>query len=92
MKLCFDVDCDPGFEVYGEAVLENGDLLNQAADQRLIKLCDGDRLAFDEILQIIFAREKISSDPIDETRAAVISCEESRDFLQRIGDSPYPKP
>ncbi len=33
----------------------------------------------------IFAREKISSDPIDETRAAVISCEESRDFLQRIG-------
>lgn len=31
--------------------LKDSDLLNQAADQRLIKLRDGGRLAFDEILQ-----------------------------------------
>lgn len=33
-------------------IVENGDLSNQAADQRLIKLCDGGRLALDEILQV----------------------------------------
>ena len=33
-------------------LLEYRDYLNQAADQRLIKLRDGDRLAFDEILQV----------------------------------------
>lgn len=51
--LCFDIDCDSRLEIHGEAVLENGDFLNQAADQRLIKLRDGGRLAFDEILQVL---------------------------------------
>ena len=51
LLLCFDVDCDLGLEVYGEVSLEDGDLFNQAADQRLVKLCDGGRLALDEILQ-----------------------------------------
>ena len=32
-------------------VLKDCDFLNQAADQRFVKLRDGDRLAFDEILQ-----------------------------------------
>ena len=45
--LCFDVYFDPGLEIHGEVVLENGDLFNQADDQRLIKLCDGGGLAFD---------------------------------------------
>ena len=33
----------------------------------------------------LFARDKIAYSPIDETQAAVISCEESRDFLARMG-------
>ena len=33
-------------------VLKECDFLNQAADQRFVKLRDGDRLAFDEILQV----------------------------------------
>ena len=33
----------------------------------------------------IFARDKISYSPIDETQAAVISCEGSRSFLLRLG-------
>ena len=35
----------------------------------------------------IFAREKLPTEPIDETQAVIISCEESRDFLQKIGIS-----
>lgn len=49
--LFFDINRNTGLEVYGEVVLENGDLLDQAADQRLIKLVDGAGLLFDEILQ-----------------------------------------
>ena len=52
LALCFDIDCDAGFEVHGEVVLVDCDLFNQAADQRLIKLRDGGVLAFDEILQV----------------------------------------
>lgn len=37
LVLCFDIDCDSGLEVNGEVILENGDLLNQTAYQRLIK-------------------------------------------------------
>ncbi len=33
-------------------ILENGNLGNQAADQLLVKLRDGSRLALDEILQV----------------------------------------
>ena len=33
----------------------------------------------------LFARDGIAYSPIDETQAAVISCEESRDFLSRMG-------
>ena len=33
----------------------------------------------------IFARDGIAYTPIDETQAAVISCEESRDFLSGMG-------
>ena len=33
----------------------------------------------------IFARDKLSYRPIDETLASVISCEESRDFLFQMG-------
>ena len=33
----------------------------------------------------IFARDKISYSPIDETLATVISCKKSRDFLSHIG-------
>ena len=33
-------------------IVEYCDLGNQAADQRLVKLCDGGRLALDEILQV----------------------------------------
>ncbi len=35
----------------------------------------------------IFARDRIKTAPIDESRAAVISCEESRDFLRKLGIS-----
>lgn len=35
----------------------------------------------------VFAREKTATVPIDETQAIIISCEESRDFLQRMGIS-----
>lgn len=49
--LLLNINCDPGLEVHGEMSLKDSDLLNQAADQRLIKLRDGGRLAFDEILQ-----------------------------------------
>ena len=33
----------------------------------------------------LFARDRIPYTPIDETQAVVISCEESRDFLSRMG-------
>ena len=33
----------------------------------------------------IFARDKLSYRPIDETLASIISCEESRDFLVQMG-------
>lgn len=33
----------------------------------------------------IFMRDRIPYSPIDETQATVISCEESRDFLLRLG-------
>ena len=33
----------------------------------------------------IFAREKLSTDPVDESRAVIISCEESRAVLQGMG-------
>ena len=35
----------------------------------------------------VFAREKTAAAPIDETQAVILSCEESREFLQRIGIS-----
>ena len=41
LVLCFDVDCDTGLKVHCETVLKDCNFLNQAADQRLIKLCDG---------------------------------------------------
>lgn len=50
--LCFDVDCDSGLEVDVEVILKDRNLCDQALDQCLVKLCDGGRLAFDEILQI----------------------------------------
>ncbi len=43
--LCFDVDCDPGFEAYREVIAENGNRGNQAADQRLIKFSEIGRLS-----------------------------------------------
>lgn len=33
----------------------------------------------------IFARDKIPYHPIDETQATIIACEESREFLSRLG-------
>lgn len=33
----------------------------------------------------IFAREKLPADPVDETQAVIISCEESRAFLGSMG-------
>ena len=48
--LCFDVDCDPGLEVHGEVVGEDGDLLDELFDQSLIKLCDVSFLSGDEVL------------------------------------------
>ena len=51
MGLSLDIDCDPGLEVHGEAILEYCNLLNQAADQRLIEFLDGGSLFLDEILQ-----------------------------------------
>ena len=38
--LCLDINRNSGFEIHGEAVPEDGNLLNQAADQSLIILCD----------------------------------------------------
>ena len=35
----------------------------------------------------VFARERIAAAPVDETQAVIISCEESRGFLQRMGIS-----
>ena len=51
--LCFDVNCDPGFEVYGEVILKDRDLRDQALDQRFVKLRDGAGLALDKILQVL---------------------------------------
>ena len=51
--LCFDVDCDPGLEFYGEVVGEDGDLLDELFDQSLIKLCDVSFLSGDEVLQLL---------------------------------------
>ena len=51
MGLSLNINCDAGLEIHGEVILENGDLGNQAADQRLIKLCDGGGLLPDEILK-----------------------------------------
>ncbi|MBR0383621.1 MAG: MBL fold metallo-hydrolase [Eubacteriaceae bacterium] len=34
---------------------------------------------------VIFDRDGIAADPIDETQATIISCEESRSFLRNIG-------
>ena len=53
LVLCFDFDGDSGLEVDGEVILEDRNLRDQALDQRLVKLCDGGRLAFDEILQVL---------------------------------------
>ena len=50
--LFFNINRNTGLKVYSEVVLENSDLLNQAADQRLIKFGDGAGLLFDEILQL----------------------------------------
>ena len=53
LLLCFDVNCDSGFEVDGEAILEYCDLGNKPFDQRFIKFCDGGGLLPDEILQVL---------------------------------------
>ena len=52
-SLYLDIDCESGFEIHGEEILENGDLGNQPLNQRLIKLRDGGGLFLDEILQFI---------------------------------------
>lgn len=51
--LCFDIDCKPGFEFHGEAVGEDGDLLDELFDQSLIKLFDVGFLSGDEVLQLL---------------------------------------
>lgn len=51
--LCFDVDCDPGLEVHGEVVGEDGDFLDELFDQRIIELCDVGFLIGDEVLQFL---------------------------------------
>lgn len=38
VALSFSINLNIGLEVYGEMILENGDLGDQTADQRLIKL------------------------------------------------------
>ena len=50
--LCFDFDCDSGFEVDGEAILEYCDLGNKPFDQRFVKLRDRGGLALNEILKV----------------------------------------
>ncbi len=45
------------------------------------------QMGFVHFSDAIFAREKILNSPVDETRATVISCAESRVFLQRLGIS-----
>lgn len=51
MGLSLNINRNTGLEDHGEMILEDGNLLNQAADQRLIKLRDGGRLFLDKILQ-----------------------------------------
>ena len=51
--LCFDIDCKPGFEFHGEAVGEDGDLLDELFDQSFIKLFDVGFLSGDEVLQLL---------------------------------------
>lgn len=51
MGLSLNINRDPGLEIHGEVILENGDFGNQAADQRPVKLGDGAGLLFYEILQ-----------------------------------------
>ena len=50
--LCFGIDCKPGFEFHGEAVGEDGDLLDELFDQSFIKLFDVGFLSGDEVLQL----------------------------------------
>ena len=51
--LCFGIDCKPGFEFHGEAVGEDGDLLDELFDQSFIKLFDVGFLSGDEVLQLL---------------------------------------
>ena len=51
--LCFDIDCKPGFEFHGEAVGEDGDLLDQLSDEAFVEFGDFGLLTTDEVLQLL---------------------------------------
>ena len=51
--LCLDIDGTPGLALHGEAVGEDGDLLDELFDQSLIKLFDVGFLSGDEVLQLL---------------------------------------
>lgn len=58
----------------GELMRQGVKLLLVDVQQDFVHFSDG-----------IFARDGIACEPIDETRATVISCAESRSFLQNMG-------
>ena len=51
--LCFDVDYDPGLEFHGEAVIVNGDLLDQLSAEAVVEFGDFGLLTSDEVLQLV---------------------------------------
>ena len=58
-----------------------GDLMKQGVK---LLLFDAQKSAV-HFSDVIFDRDGIAADPIDETQATIISCKESRSFLRNIG-------
>lgn len=50
--LCSDVDCDAGLQFHGEAVIVNGDLLDQLSNEAFVEFGDFGLLTSDEVLQL----------------------------------------
>ena len=52
VRLCLDIDRDPGLEFHGEVVIVNGDLLDQLSDEAFVEFGDFGLLTSDEVLQL----------------------------------------
>ncbi len=66
---------------------DHAGLISELMKQGVKLLAIDVQIGFIHYPDCIFARDKIPYTPIDETRATVISCAESREFLSGIGIS-----